>query len=163
MKHHYNRQLKRYVLAIILLVAAGYITMFVKDTIDAQNPEKSLPIISITTGYTVVAEPTRAGYEWKFGYRAVMSPFLEPPDVPITTTYEAMPGMPILINFSSPAEQISVYEAEGISATEFYEKRLSIQTPEEEGVYVYKVVAQFERGTIVHYFALDVKRPHLIS
>ena len=45
----------------------------------------------------------------------------------------------------------------------FTEKRYSMTTPAEEGTYVYKVVAQFDRGTIVHYFALEVAQPHTLA
>lgn len=162
MKHHYNRQIKRYLIAMVLLVVAGYLTMMVKDVLDSKNPEKSLPIISVTTGYTSIPNAPRAGYEWTFGSNTVRSPFVEPVDAALEP-YDAIPGVPILITFSSPPEQIFVYEGEGISATEFYEKRLSVETPSKEGIYVYKVIAKFPKGTIVHYFALDVKRPHVIS
>ncbi|MEG1895709.1 MAG: hypothetical protein RR162_05665 [Oscillospiraceae bacterium] len=162
MKDHYNRQIKRYIIAVILLVVSGYITVFIKDMLDSRNPEKSLPIISVTTGYTSVPDPPRAGYEWKFGSKVVRSPFVSSLDVSLIA-YDALPDTPILINFSSPAQQIFVYEGEGIFATEFTEQRLNVTTPTQEGVYTYKVVAQFAKGTIVHYFALDVKRPHLIS
>ncbi|MEG0091506.1 MAG: hypothetical protein RR846_07245 [Oscillospiraceae bacterium] len=162
MKHHYNRQIKRYIIAVILLVLSGYITIVIKDTLDSRNPDKSLPIISVTTGYTSVPDSPRAGYEWKFGRKVVRSPFLSPPDVPLIA-YDALPETPILINFSLPAQQIFVYQGEGLLTTEFTELRLNVATPQKEGVYVYKVVAQFARGTIVHYFALDVKRPHMIS
>lgn len=155
-------KLRRYLIAVVMLFIAGYISVFIKDSIDSKNPEASLPIISVTTGYTALPNVPRAGYEWSYKTKSVKSPYVSCVDVPLTA-YEALPDMPILITFSTPYQSITLYEGKGASPEEFVEKRYGMTTPEEEGVYVYKVVAQFEQGTIVHYFALNVAQPHTIS
>lgn len=156
-----KRKIKKYIFAAIMLIAVAYITVFIKDTLDAKNPEKSLPLIDVSVGYT---KPTvaRAGYEWHFGSKTVRSPFVSPPDVPMDI-FEAMPGMPIVVNFSVDPIQVFIYQGVGISATEFSEKIINVSTPQEEGIYVYKIVANFAKGDIVYYFALDVKKQHTIS
>lgn len=167
MNHLFKRKIRRYIFAVIMLFVAGYMSIFIKDTIDARNPEVSLPIIEVISGYTAVPTAPRAGYEWEFGVKSVQSPFLSSIDVPIIA-YDALPDTPILVRFSSPAEKITIYQGVGntyegkVFASEFEEMRYGINTPSTEGVFVYKVVAQFSRGKIVHYFALNVKSPHNI-
>ena len=162
MNRMYKRKLRRYVFAVIMLVIAGYISIFIKDSIDAKNPEVSLPVISVTTGYTVLPNVPRAGYEWSYTTTSVKSPFVSSIDVPLTA-YEALPDMPILISFSTPPESITLYESNAANPEVFTEKRYAMTTPVEDGEYIYKVVAQFENGTIVHYFALSVKQSHIIA
>ena len=165
----HNRALRRYAIALIMLVAAGFVTVFIKDSIDARNPEISLPIINVTTGYTSIPNSPRAGYEWNFGSKTVRSPFVSSIDVPLVA-YEALPDVPILIGFTTPHTNLTLYESPGVmydgrvmaADDSFVERRFGMNTPTKEGIYVYKVVAQFERGTIVHYFALDVAASNTI-
>ena len=148
-----------------MLVISGFITVAIKDSIDAKNPEVSLPIINVTTGYTSIPNQyvPRAGYEWSFGQKTVRAPYVSSIDVPIVA-YEALPNTPILIGFTIPHTKLTLYECPGIKYEDqviaaddaFVERRYNMDTPSKEGIYVYKVVAQFERGTIVHYFALNV-------
>lgn len=162
MNRIHKRQLRRYVIATILLIISGYISVFIKDSIDAKNPEVSLPVISVTTGYTVIPSAPRAGYEWSYTTKTVKSPFVSSMDVPLIA-YEVSPDMPILIEFSTQAQSITLYESKLSAPEDFTEKRYGMTTPVEEGEYIYKVVAQFEQGTIVHYFALNVKQSHIIA
>ena len=164
MNRIYKRTIRRYILAMVLLVIAGYISVFIKDSIDAKNPEASLPVISVTTGYMVIPSGgvPRAGFEWSYTTKTVNSPFVSSLDVPLTA-YEVAPNMPILIEFSAQEESITLYESKASEPEVFTEKRYGMTTPEEEGGYIYKVVAQFEQGTIVHYFALNVKQTHIIA
>lgn len=159
-----KRNIQRYALAVVMLILAGYVSVFIKDSIDAKNPEISLPVVSVTTGYTVIPEQgvPRAGYEWSYTTKSVKSPFVSSLDVPLTS-YEVLPDMPILIEFSSQAQNITLYESKITSPEEFTEKRYGMTTPLEEGEYIYKIVAQFDQGTIVHYFALNVKQNHIIA
>ena len=162
MNQIHKRKLRRYLFAVIMLVLAGYISVFIKDSIDAKNPEASLPVISVTTGYTVLPNVPRAGYEWSYTTKTVKSPYVSSIDVPLIA-YEVLPDTPILIQFSVQEENITLYESKVSSPEDFTEKRYNMSTPAEEGEYIYKVVAQFEQGTIVHYFALSVKQPTIIA
>ncbi len=163
MNRMHNRAMRRYAIAFVFLILAGYISVFIKDTIDSRNPEVSLPIISVTTGYSSIPSAPRAGYEWNYRTKSIMSPYVSSIDIPLIA-YDAMLDMPIVVEFSVPHKQITLYESEGvlingrvIASGEFQEKRYSSNTPNKDGVYVYKVVAQFDQGTIMHYFALDVR------
>lgn len=162
MNRIYKQKLRRYLLAVVMLAICGYISIFIKDTLDSRNPEVSLPIITVTTGYTNIPTAPRAGYEWSFTTKTVKSPYVSSIEVPLTV-YEALPEMPILISFSTPYQQITLYESRQDSPEQFVEKRYGMTTPSEDGTYIYKVVAKFDKGTIVHYFALDVKRPNTIA
>ncbi|MBE6878783.1 MAG: hypothetical protein E7488_06440 [Ruminococcaceae bacterium] len=162
MNRMHNRAIRRYAIAFVLLILAGYISVFIKDTIDSNNPEVSLPIINVTTGYSPIPSVPRAGYEWNYRTKSMMSPYVSSIDIPLIA-YDALIDVPILIGFSVPHNQLTLYESEGVlingrvvASGEFQEKRYSSNTPNKEGIYVYKVVAQFDQGTIMHYFALDV-------
>ena len=154
-----------------MLILSGFITVAIKDSIDAKNPEVSLPVINVTTGYTYIPDVNvpRAGYEWKFGAKTVRAPYVSSIDVPLIA-YEAQPGAPIRIGFTIPHTQLTLYECPGVMYDgkvmavddAFVERRYSTDTPTEEGIYVYKVVAQFDRGTIVHYFALNIGSAYTI-
>ena len=169
MNRIYKTKLRRYLIAAVMLIISGFITVSIKDNIDARNPEVSLPVINVTTGYTAIPNVPRAGYEWSFGRKTVRSPYVSSMDVPMRV-YEAMPNTPILIGFTIPHTQITLYESPGVmydgkvmaSDDSFIERRYSMNTPAKECIYVYKVVAQFERGTIVHYFALNIGSTYTI-
>ena len=81
------------------MILAAYGAIFIKDSIDAKNPEKSLPIISVSTGYTP-PYVVRAGYTWNFGFKTVRSPYLSAGDVPMMVT-DCRPGETVVINFSA--------------------------------------------------------------
>ena len=163
MNRIHNRKIRRYALAFVLLMLAGYMSVFIKDTIDSRNPDVSLPIISVTAGYSHIPSAPRAGYEWNYRTHSVMAPYVSSIDIPLIA-YEAMIDLPILVEFSAPYYSRVLYESEGmlingrvVAYVDFEEKRYSSNTPNKEGIYVYKVVAQFDQGTLMHYFALDVK------
>lgn len=155
-----KRKLKRYLLAAVMLVLAAYATIFIKDSVDSLNPESSLPIISVSTGYTP-PYVVRAGYTWRFGLKTVRAPYLSAADVPLMVT-DCYPQENIAINFSAPYDYITVYMAKGLANDDFRQV-YNLQTPAEEGVYVYKIVANFEKGDIVYYFAVSVKKAGLSS
>lgn len=154
----YKRKLKRYILAAVMLVLATYATLFIKDTVDAMNPEKSLPIISVSIGYNPPAV-VRAGYTWNFGLKTVRAPYLSAADVPLMTT-DCYPGEHIAVDFSAPYDFITLYMTEGLANDDFRQV-YNMQTPMEEGVYVFKLVANFKEGDIVYYFAVNVKTQNL--
>ena len=162
MNRMHNRAMRRYAIAFVMLIVAGYLSVVIKDTIDSRNPEVSLPAVTVSAGYAAIPNVPRAGYEWSFRTKDIMAPYVSSIDVPLVA-YDSLPDTPIVIDFSIPYKQISLYESEGVLINgrvvangEFKEKKYSNNTPNEDGIYVYKMVARFEQGTIVHFFALDV-------
>ena len=114
MNRIHNRTMRRYAIAFVLLILAGYISVFIKDTIDSRNPEVSLPIINVTTGYTYIPNVPRAGYEWSFRTKKLMAPYVSSIDIPLIA-YDAMPDEPILIGFTVPHRELHLYESEGFT------------------------------------------------
>jgi len=156
----FKRKFKKYAIALVLLVAAAFTTIFIKDTVDSMNPEISLPSICVNVGYNP-PYVVRAGYTWKFGLKTVRSPYVRSTDPALMVT-DCHPGENIVINFSAPFEYINLYQSEGL-ATEDYTALYTWTTPEKEGIYVYKIEAFFEKGDITHYFALEVKENNVMS
>ncbi|MBQ6849499.1 MAG: hypothetical protein IJN77_00485 [Oscillospiraceae bacterium] len=159
----FKRKLKRYMFALVMLVLSAYATIFIKNYVDSLNPEKSLPIINVTVGGYNQPAVARAGYTWKFGtgLAPTLSPYISAEDVPLMTT-DCSPGEVIVINFSAPCELITLYETQGLANNDF-KQLYTWQTPMEEGVYVYKIQAEFEKGDILYYFALQVKQHNLMQ
>ena len=155
-----KRKIKRYVLALIMLVLAAYATVFIKDTVESMNPERSLPIITVSVGYNP-PYVVRAGYTWSFGSKTVRSPYVPATDTPLMVT-DCSPGENIDINFSAPFEFISLYQTTGL-ANEDFKPIYAWNTPKEEGIYVYKIEAYFGKGDISYYFAVQVKEDNLMS
>ena len=73
----FKRKLKRYLLALLMLVLSAYTTIFIKNYVDSLNPEITLPSVSVSVGYTTPAVQ-RAGYTWKFGpgVAPVLAPYV---------------------------------------------------------------------------------------
>lgn len=157
----YKRKFKKYFIAFIMLIICTFTTIFIKNTVDSTNPENSLPLISVSAGYT---KPyvVRAGYTWNFGHKTICSPYVSSVDAPLTVVEPCTPGENIVINFSAPYEYINVEIANGL-ANDNFEKVYNLTTPEEEGVYVYKITAQFDKGDILYYFATEVKNVNLTT
>ncbi len=156
----FERKIKRYTMALVMLVIAAFATIFIKDTVDSLDPEKSLPMINVSVGYNP-PYVVRAGYEWRFGAKTVRSPYVPATDAPMIVT-ECSPGENIVINFSTPYEYINVYQTEGL-ASEDFTSLYTLKTPAKEGIYVYKVEAFFEKGNISYYFTLQVKEGPIVS
>ncbi len=158
----FKRKFKRYLLAVVLLVLSAYATIFIKNYVDSLNPEKSLPIISVNIGFNQPAVQ-RAGYTWKFGAGLApkLAPYITAEDVPLMVT-DCYPNENIVINFSAPYEYINVYQTEGLANNDF-QQLYSWTTPAEEGIYVYKIEANFEKGDMLYYFAVEVKNNNLMQ
>lgn len=159
----FKRKLKKYIISLLCMILAAYGAIFIKDSIDAKNPEKSLPIISVSTGYTP-PYVVRAGYAWNFGFKTIRSPYLSAGDVPMMIT-DCRPGETIVITFSAPYEFVDLYMApqrEALSENKF-DVQYTWTTPAEEGVYIYKIDAHFTNGEMIYYFAVQVKTANLIA
>ena len=67
-----------------------------------------------------------------------------------------------VVNFTHTPELVTLYEAQGLANEEF-RQMYALTTPSEEGVYVYKIDAQFEQGDILYYFAVEVKKDNIMQ
>ena len=158
----HKRKLKRYLMAFLMLVLSAYATIFIRNYVDSKNPEKSLPLMNVSVGYVQPAVQ-RAGYTWKFGpgISPILSPYVSAEDVPLLVM-DCYPGHEIVINFSIAPELVTVYQTQGLANNDF-KQLYSLVTPMEEGVYVYKIDAQFAQGDILYYFAVEVKQDNIMQ
>ena len=154
-----KRKIRKYVMALVLLVVAAFASVVIKDTVDSLNPENSLPIINVNVGYNP-PYVVRAGYTWQFGLKTVRSPYVSAADVPLMVT-DCSPGENIVINFSAPFEYINLYQSEGLAGEDFT-ALYTWTTPTKEGIYVYKIEAFFEKGDSSYFFAVQVKENNIM-
>ena len=159
----FKRKLKRYLFALVMLVLSAYATIFIKNYVDSLNPEKSLPIINVTVGGYTQPAVMRSGYTWKFGtgIAPTLAPYISAEDAPLMVT-DCSPGEVIVVNFSTPYELVTLYETQGLANNDF-KQLYTWQTPQEEGIYVYKIQAEFDKGDILYYFALQVKQHNIMQ
>lgn len=158
----YKRKLKRYFVALLMLVLSAYATVFIKNYVESKSPEKALPTLNVSVGYVQPAVQ-RAGYTWKFGtgIAPILSPYVSAEDVPLLVM-DCYPGHEIVMNFSRAPELVTVYQTKGLANNDF-KQLYSLVTPMEEGVYVYKIEADFDKGDVLYYFAVEVKQDNIMQ
>ncbi len=137
-----------------------------KEVLDTKEPESALPVISVQYEYGENAlsnerEVRRAGWEWKFFLTNEKTPMLALDDVPITPV-DVLPGARMTISFSKAPTDLRLYRrAYDDIPSEFYETAFSSGTsfyaPTQPGRYYYRIYAEWPRGVIQYYFALQVR------
>ena len=159
--------LRKLLLGAVLLLVAAAITMFIKESLDTQNPESALPILTIEYNGTEVPPSQegflyRAGYEWSF-FTTVerRAPQLAENDLPLIPL-DVSPQAELELRFLKEPSSIKVLRASGTGSTEFLEltdaSDGTFNTPTTSGVYVYKILAEWStRGYIQYYFSLNVR------
>lgn len=152
----FRKKFKRYFIAFIMLILSAYMATVIKNEVDAANPEYSLPIIHVEADGR---EPyvVRAGYTWNFGSKRVMSPYVSAADVPLVGL-ECAPEAEIHITFSAPVKDIVLYRGNGWEDDDFVPIS-DWRAPRQEGLTIYRLSADFDRGDITYFFALQVKKP----
>ena len=148
---------KKAVVAVILISLAAMASLLIKNMVDARDPENSLPQIQVSAGLVSI-NPTRCGYEWNFIAVTKRAPVVSPQDLPLFP-YTVAPGMPIVINFSIEPEKLEISRTDGLNGIDFLPVAGDVLTPVQPGTYVYRVRANFKRGFIVYYFAVEVPAP----
>ncbi|WP_367924423.1 hypothetical protein [uncultured Ruthenibacterium sp.] len=159
--------LRKLLIGAILLVIAAAITMFIKESLDTQDPESALPILSIEYNGTQIPPSQegflyRAGYEWNF-FTTVerRAPQLAENDLPLVPL-DVSSQAELKLLFSKEPSGLKVLRASGTSSTEFLEltdaSDGTFNTPATPGTYVYKILAEWgNRGYIQYYFSLQVR------
>ncbi|MDO5602432.1 MAG: hypothetical protein Q4G07_06650 [Oscillospiraceae bacterium] len=163
--------LKKLLLGAVCIAVAALASLALKDIVDSYNPESSLPILEINNVYTsplVSGDGSpekslvRANYSWRFitGVKEGLS--LGPSDFAMLPV-SVLPSTPILFHFSREPESLSISRATGAypSEEDFIRYNGSalageINTPSTPGTYVYRIEAQFDRGSILYYLFLRV-------
>ena len=98
--------------AVLLAIATG-MTAFIKESLDTQDPESALPIITVLYGDEELVpdkEVRRAGWEWNFFLTQEKTPLLSPEDVPLQPV-DVMPGAQMRILFTKEPSELRVMRA----------------------------------------------------
>lgn len=154
--------IQKIIAGVVLIAIAAVVTMFIKESLDTQDPESSLPIIQVQYNGMPMTDVYRAGYEWSF-FTTVerRTPELLLEDIPLVAV-DVLPQAPLQITFSKEPSELKVMRATGRYSTDFMEitdmENGTLKTPAAPGIYVYRVSAHWTtRGYIQYYFALQVK------
>ena len=108
--------------AVLLAIATG-MTAFIKESLDTQDPESALPIITVLYGDEELVpdkEVRRAGWEWNFFLTQEKTPLLSPEDVPLQPV-DVMPGAQMRILFTKEPSELRVMRAVSDKPTEYLE------------------------------------------
>lgn len=162
---NYPKQfIRKILLGAVLIALSAVATMFIKESLDTQDPESSLPLMAVEYNGMPITDVYRAGYEWSF-FTTVerRTPQLSESDIPLVPV-DVTPSAPLRIKFSKEPSTLKITRASGRYSTDFLEltdvRDGAFKTPTVPGVYVYKVYAEWKaRGYIQYYFALQVKEP----
>lgn len=155
---------KKLLLGIFLIAMAALGSFLLKETLDSNDPENNLPILTVNCGYASTLTSgkdtpetfiKRAGYEWNFLTKIVKSPTLPPTEYPLYPI-TVVANTPIVINFSVPYETLKVSRSNGQYDVNFMPVAGDIYTPAEPGTYCYCIEAGFKRGSIIYYFVVSV-------
>lgn len=155
---------KKLLLGIVLIAAAALGSFLLKETLDSNDPENNLPILTVSCGYANVLTSgkdtpetfiKRAGYEWNFLTKIVKSPTLPPTEYPLYPI-TVVANTPIVINFSVPYETLKISRSNGQYDVNFVNVEGDVYTPAEPGNYCYCIEAGFKRGSIIYYFVVSV-------
>lgn len=154
--------LKKLLLGAVLITLSACLTMLIKESLDTQDPEAALPILTVTCGDVPINDVYRAGYAWSF-FATVerRTPQLLEEDLPLVPV-DVNPQTEVRLNFSSPPSELQVQRAQGLGSGEYLQMVSDnpsvFRAPSAPGVYVYKVIATWSRrGYIQYYFALQVR------
>ena len=155
---------QKILLGILLIALAAGVTVFIKESLDTQDPESALPLITVAynDGEMSAQNVFRAGYTWSFftTVEVWQAPSIAAEDLPITPV-DIQPSTPIKVMFSSTPSELRIWRAEGRYSSDFLE--ISCDNPGEftapatPGTYLYRIKADWgSRGDIQYYFALTV-------
>lgn len=165
MKSKLLRFVTRLAAGVFLIALSALASFLIKETLDSRDPDSSLPILTVSCGYsntltsggsaTTETYLKRAGYEWNFLTKIVKSATLPPTEFPLYPV-TVMANTPIVINFSIPYETLKVSRSSGQYDPNFVPLAGELYTPSEPGDYCYCIEAGFDRGSIIYYFTLRI-------
>lgn len=155
---------RKILLGTLLIALSACVSVFIKETLDTQDPESALPIITVTYNDTNMQPESvyRAGYTWSFftTVEAWQAPSLAPEDLPLSPV-EVAAGTPMTVTFTSKPSKVRIWRAQGLYSGEFLEISCDVPgeflAPATPGLYLFRVKADWgSRGNIQYYFALSV-------
>lgn len=157
--------IKKLVLGVFLISLSALASFLLKETLDSNDPENNLPILTVSCGYATTLTSgddtpetfiKRAGYEWNFLTKIVRSTTLPPTEYALYPI-SVMANTPIVINFSAPYETLKISRSNGQYDPDFVTVEGDAYTPAAPGdYYCYCIEAGFKRGSIIYYFVVRV-------
>lgn len=156
--------IRKILIGAVLIALSAAVTMMIKETLDTQDPEASLPILTVTCNGAPLGEKSfqRAGYEWSF-FTTIerRTPPVTAEDLPLEPTTVSA-GVPISLTFSRSPANVQVWRAEGMHGQDFLELSsadpCNFSAPTALGTYIYRVRAEWTgRGYIQYFFCITVQ------
>lgn len=157
---------KKLVAGAVLIALAALVAYVLKEMLDTKNPESALPAIAVEYEYSEhplsnESEVRRAGWEWAFFLTNEKTPMLDLEDVPVTPV-DVLPGARMTIQFSKEPSGLRLYRRAYADIPPMFQETsfssgTSFFTPTQPGLYYYRICAEWPRGTIQYYFALQVR------
>ena len=147
--------MKKILLSLVLLAAAGFSAFLVKDAIDRRSPDYAVAKLTVTAD-SVEVPVTVAEYDWSFAFGG--SAIREAPSI-LDLGLSPMPllgGERLEIKFSQHADSFAL-ERSGNYDYNFEPIEGDLTVPFESGGYLYRVTAQFPSGRAVYYFYVAVQ------
>ena len=146
------------VAAVLLLVLAGGFAFVVKELLSSRRPENSLPAITIACGgVNLPAEHWMLdSYSWRFLFLVKEWHTENREAWKNLEAFPVLPGAILNISFSSPSETVHVTRMRDGGST-FEELSGELHAPLDEGIYIYRVEANWgSRGSIAYFFKVKV-------
>lgn len=157
---------KKLLLGALLIWICAACTTLLKEVLDTRNPESALPVITVRYEYgdqpfSNEREVRRAGWEWSFFLTREKTPLLALDEVPLAPA-SVLPGAQITIDFTREPGELQVFQCAYTDLPSELEelpgaRSGSFAAPTQPGRYYYKVRAEWPRGFIQYYFALQVQ------
>lgn len=155
--------IKRILLGIVFITLAAFISLYIKDMIDRQEPDHAVPQLIVTADGQKL-NLYLSNYYWKFpfGNEAVK---IEPEidegavsvlDEGIVQANILHGGEQLKYTFSQQESLRYIDRSDAYSTVSFKNADNEKYAPNEPGAYYYKVAAEFERGRVEYYFRIDV-------
>lgn len=155
--------IKRILLGIVLIAAAGFIAFYLKDYMDRKNPDYAIPKLHVTADGQEL-DVYISSYYWRFafGHEAqLIEPEIDGGAVRILDEGVVQPnilhgGEELSYNFTQKEKARFIDRSEAYSTVDFHLADDETTVTHKPGAYYYKVTAEFERGRVLYYFRIDI-------
>lgn len=160
--------LRKFILGALLLLVCAGITLYIKDSLDTETPSTAVPILTVQCNGSPLAQGAVyvAGYKWNFFWNStekLVTAGETPDDIrEQIVPANVLPRTPLQLEFTTKPLSVTVSRASDPNSENFILLEL-----DDEGVfyvpgdtltypYIYKVEANFSRGSVIYYFGLTV-------
>ncbi len=146
---------KKLIIALLLLCAAGFTAFWVKDMLDRENPEYAIPKVTVTADGQEIPV-TISGYKWNFTFGGVFKK-ISPSVYDIAQVSVSLKGGESLETlFSQDVKKLNISRSASYSYN-FSPTENDMTVPYEKGAYLYDMYAVFDNGSMQCYFYIIVE------